>query len=240
MIKEAALGDWTVWRHVLVGGFLLGVFGCQEAGTPSSPTGGAHLILRLEQVRSDETLDVAPYYRHADQSVVALEALQVPLEGSGSQSISIEIDIDSCLADAARESPGTGCPLRLTLVLRNELHELLDSLEVGPLAVGRGANTTVPVNPGGFGLIGPQGGTVHTTDGAAVLVVPPGALSTPTTIGIRTVANYPADPRVSPGTVYQLTPRGCSLPSRPPSGSSTVLRLFPAEPFADTDFASRR
>ena len=56
--------------------------------------------------------------------------------------------------------------------------------------------------------IGPAGGTVTSADGNASLTVPPGALAVATGIGIQSLASYPADPRVAPGTVYGLTPSG--------------------------------
>jgi len=57
-------------------------------------------------------------------------------------------------------------------------------------------------------VIGPQGGTVDGPDGVQV-IVPPGALSQPTRIGIaRNSAGAPAAPALNPavGSTYEFTP----------------------------------
>ena len=186
---------------------LLGLPACQEVGAPGEG-GGVRLVLRVANAVGGETVDVTPFYRRGDQSEIDLPgAVRVSLDAGNSQTIAVAVEIAPCLADAARE-PGSGCPLRARVVLRNQQQELLDSLDVGPFTAVPGSSPSVPVSPAGVAVIGPEGGTVRTPDGAALLLIPPGALSSETTIGIRARAVYPEDPRIAPGTVYTLTPSG--------------------------------
>ena len=89
-------------------------------------------------------------------------------------------------------------------------------------------------------MIGPQGGTVGGPDGVQV-IVPPGALSQPTTIGIaRNSAGAPAAPTGNPavGSAYEFTPhdlvfnKPVTLRMPVPAGA-VGSELFMASPGAD-------
>lgn len=138
------MGRQAVWRWGTALAVVLSATACQEAGAPERSSGSLHLTLRVAYILSGQTLDVAPYYRRADQTIVPLEPQQIPLEDSGTQSVSVTIDITKCLTDDAREQIGTGCPLRVTIVLRNELQEVLDSQQVGPIDATPGASVSAP------------------------------------------------------------------------------------------------
>lgn len=87
------------------------------------------------------------------------------------------------------------------------------TMVVGLLAGCGGSNTAAPPSASGStavtATIGPAGGTVTGPDGVQV-VIPPGALSSDTTIGIaRTSAGAPAplqEGNAPAGPVYEFTP----------------------------------
>ncbi|HWK82920.1 MAG TPA: DUF1565 domain-containing protein, partial [Caldimonas sp.] len=96
---------------------------------------------------------------------------------------------------------------------------------------GSDASTTPP--PAGT-AVGPAGGTVTSADGKATLVVPPGALGTTISIGLRPATpadGYADDPQIIAGTAYKIdapemalaTPAAFSI-ALPASGAAASTR----------------
>ena len=57
-------------------------------------------------------------------------------------------------------------------------------------------------------VVGAAGGTIASGDGAVKLVIPPGALASDTTIGLKPRATTGADADLIPGTAWDFTPSG--------------------------------
>jgi hypothetical protein len=85
--------------------------------------------------------------------------------------------------------------------------------------------------------IGPAGGTVVAEDGAARLVIPPGALTTATTFTLTraAAASLPVDPLVVPDTAWVVMP---NVPFATPA--TLVLRYDPARVPAGIDESELR
>lgn len=75
----------------------------------------------------------------------------------------------------------------------------------GPSAVPTATPTATPAAPAGT-TIGPAGGTVTGLNGAATLVVPPGALSTSVVLTLTRAAGVPLDPSAVTGSWVQVGP----------------------------------
>jgi hypothetical protein len=86
---------------------------------------------------------------------------------------------------------------------------------VSVTAENHSATATVVVAAVGT-VIGPSGGTVVSTDANVELVIPEGALATPTDVVVQAVdaALFAGDPNYIPGTGYLLKPDGLQLQTR--------------------------
>ena len=71
---------------------------------------------------------------------------------------------------------------------------------------GKSAAATITVLNGAF--LGPAGGTATGYNGNVTVTVPAGALAVNTAISIALVSSPPADPKLVPGTAYDLGPTG--------------------------------
>ena len=71
---------------------------------------------------------------------------------------------------------------------------------------GQSGNATITVNHGGF--VGPTGGQATGFSGNVTLIVPAGALTANTAITITQIANPAPDPKLVPGTAFDLGPNG--------------------------------
>lgn len=71
---------------------------------------------------------------------------------------------------------------------------------------GQSGNAAITVNHGGF--VGPTGGQATGFGGSVAVVVPAGALAVNTAITITAIANPAPDPKLVPGTAFDLGPNG--------------------------------
>jgi hypothetical protein len=71
---------------------------------------------------------------------------------------------------------------------------------------GQSGDATITVNHGGF--VGPSGGQATGFSGNVTLIVPAGALTANTAITITQIANPTPDPKLVPGTAFDLGPNG--------------------------------
>jgi uncharacterized protein YjdB len=71
---------------------------------------------------------------------------------------------------------------------------------------GQSGNAAITVNHGGF--VGPTGGQATGFSGNVTLIVPAGALASNTAITITQIANPTFDPKLIPGTAFDLGPNG--------------------------------
>jgi len=122
------------WHTVLrTASAALVIAGCSETGAPDGIAGRTRVLLAVASSHSGEVLEITSWYLRADQTVVPLGTTDVPLQDGATQTLSIDIDIAGCIADAAREGTGTGCPVRLLIELRDATGDVLDEASVGPL-----------------------------------------------------------------------------------------------------------
>jgi hypothetical protein len=103
---------------------------------------------------------------------------------------------------------------------------------------GGSSSPTTPSTPAPRpNTVGPAGGTVVAENGAARLVVPPGALSTTVTFSLQRAApaSLPSDPRFVPDTAWVVSP---NTPFTTPA--TLVLRYDPARVPAGIDESELR
>jgi|GEM_PF-1755179 len=114
-----------------------------------------------------------------------------------------------------------------TLVAKVGPQGMVTAVGAGPVTI----TATVERKQGGVtldvragGTMGPEGGTLTVLGGAATVVLPPTALAAPTTLLLRPATSPAANPRMVPGTAFELGPEGMTF-TRP---ATLTLRYDPA------------
>ncbi|MEZ4587304.1 MAG: Ig-like domain-containing protein [Gemmatimonadales bacterium] len=125
-------------------GALAGVAALACTEPDPAPERAATLLLQVAGAAAGEQLEVRPYYQRDDRSLSLLESLTTPIAGTGTQQVTLEIDLSGCLADQDRESGFDGCPLRLALLLRSAQGDVVDSAGAGPLDLRPGGSVSTP------------------------------------------------------------------------------------------------
>ncbi|HEX8430932.1 MAG TPA: Ig-like domain-containing protein, partial [Longimicrobium sp.] len=98
-----------------------------------------------------------------------------------------------------------------TLVAKVGTQGMVTAVGAGPVSITatvekkQGA-VTLDVRAGG--VMGPDGGTLSVLSGAATVVLPPSALTASTTVLLRPAISPAANPRMVPGTAFELGPEG--------------------------------
>ena len=103
-------------------------------------TSGAQVSLFSQRLRSDSLGGALPA---SFDSRCAASALAGQLANCTVQ-VPVEVDLADCLADSRRRPEGPGCPIFVTLVLRDASGRLLGQATVGPVAVRPGQPVVLP------------------------------------------------------------------------------------------------
>ncbi len=159
-----------IW-WVLVG---ITAAGCSDAGapTPTDTKVRITLNLSLSGLAAGERVEVGPWYLRTDQSTIRFPVVAVTA-GGASQDVPLQLDITDCLQDTRREPVGSGCPIRIAVVLRSAQGAAIDSQSVGPFDVRPGAVTTAPaitLRQIGTVVLSPRRDTLAVADTASIAV----------------------------------------------------------------------
>ena len=103
-------------------------------------TSGSQVRLFQRQLRSDELGGALPA---SFDSRCAASALAGQLTNCTVQ-VPVEVNLADCLADSRRRPEGPGCPIVVTLVLRDASGRTLGTASVGPVAVRPGQPVVLP------------------------------------------------------------------------------------------------
>jgi hypothetical protein len=111
-----------------------------DAHVAMSITAGAARSTSLQGV---ESVDVTVNYARADRSVIRLASQSLPYI-AGPQSVTINVNVASCVSDDSRTPPGPGCPLFVRVILRDALGAVIDSAQSSAVPVTTGQSVAAP------------------------------------------------------------------------------------------------
>lgn len=117
---------------------------CTETGTVERPGGDVSVVLVVSDALAGEQIDLLPHYLRTDRSRIDLPSTRVSVGASTTQQVPLELDITDCLRDPGRETVGSGCPIRIAVVLRSSIGATVDSQLVGPIDLVPGQTATAP------------------------------------------------------------------------------------------------
>ncbi|HTE43892.1 MAG TPA: hypothetical protein VK636_01505 [Gemmatimonadaceae bacterium] len=132
-------------RFVVVAASLLAA--CTDKPTPAQSSSNLvqlQLVTKQGQLSATSTIDVSAGYLERNATRVVLAKQSIAANSSSTQHIEMTVDLTACLADTNRESSDAGCPLRVTVTLRDAAAVALDSSEVGPIATTPGHAPSFP------------------------------------------------------------------------------------------------
>lgn len=197
--------------------------GCTETGLLERPN-GVKVVLAVSEALAGERIALLPHYLRGDRTRITLPDTTVDVGSAGTQQVPLDLDLTECLRDTQREQLGSGCPIRVAVVLRSAIGATVDSQLVGPIDLVPGRSATAPsVTLRRFGTltIRPGRDTLAKGDTSTVRM----------TLKDRTGADLPAKPATwttDAPTVVSVS--GTGLATALGAGVATIRATLVADP----------